>query len=433
MRRTKQKFLLLLLLVSLCLTSCREKQDNDVTENDNAKQNVHTVDIRGLTKLDIVTDNTSFSADAEEQSWHFETDMNQNSLPLSGIADSGENTYINCLNSLIKFPKNAYTASIMCEKADCLHIIDSLENKNSITPADIACEADLSIGENFGMGLQYYDGYLYYIIKDGGIGLCRISSDGRFKSQIMLLADNASGNPEQNIPWLIHRGNVYFWNYKEGVCRVSLLNPKSRDVIMIRQEGSDELPILKAYGSFLYFVLPGAKEDVWLFCRYNAESEQIEQFTEINGRLTDFIVKDNKIYYQKYNEALIYQYDIDAGKNEVYFELESKENSFYADADYIYIPHADSMGGNDESFNVMADVYTWDKVYVGIIQMKKKIKDKSSGSSESIYIVGSDEDRIFYQREIDSGRQKRQIISYINKSEISENGAIMNIAYEYYI
>lgn len=433
----KTKLFPLFLLVSLCLASCKEKQKDDSAKVQNTELKIKTVNIQELTELEIVTDKTQFSAVTNIQSWNFETDMNQNALPMNGLADTGEITYINSSNSLIKFPKSEFVASLACGKSDCQHYITNNQEENAITPVEIACEADLSVGVDVGMGLQYYDGYLYYIIKDGGIALCRISSDGIFKSQVALLS-NKTSDAQNQIPWLIHRGNVYFWNQEEGICQVSLTNPALKNVIITRQRGADEQPILKAYGSFLYFTLPGAEKNAWLFCRYNIESGQIEQFSEIRGYLSNFVVREDKIYYQKYNENIVYQYDMSSEKNEIYFELENGDYSFYADLDYICLPKQDSMKGKDNfngDYDILADVYTWDKVYVGVIQLEKEASDRQQDekpiSHETIHITGSDSDRIYYQSEVEDDWSKQRVISYINKSELSENGTMMKIAYKY--
>ena len=424
----KTKLLFLLLLASLCLASCKGKQREEQKETKNAELQTKEAAIKNLTDLEIVIEPSQFAAVTEDQSWSFETDMNQNSVPIQGIAESTETTYINCSDILIAFSKEESCAKVLCDKVNCQH------NYTSQTE----CEANLEYQGLSANGLQYYDGNLYYTIKQGGIALCKVSSDGKKKMQAALISESSTG-ALYTFPWLIHRGNVYFWNEGKGLYKVPLLNPEQRELIVKEHNELDtSYHKLKAYGSYLYFMLAGKGEKKSFFCRYNIESGQIEQFPEIEGILDDFIVRENKIYYKIIGDTKIYQYDAVSEKKEIYFELENGTYSFYADSDYIYLPRVNSEDSFHYLYDVSADVYTWEKEFVGTIPFEKSV---SEGTGQIFYeetfrIIGTDSARIYYQKWVvdstkpDTSVKEEKTINYINKSEISEGGTDMKTALE---
>ena len=154
------------------------------------------------------------------------------------------------------------------------------------------------------------------------------------------------------------------------------------------------------------------------------------------------MVRDGKIYYSKWSELGIYQYDIQTGENKIFLQEKNSDFSFCADSDYIYVPQAGSenIGEAGDSAEILADVYTWDGVLTGTVPIGHEkfvtigaVDEEETQVSRYVEhdMIGSDDDRIYYQSTIEEG--KKLVITYVNKSEISADNTPIHNAGEFFL
>lgn len=114
--------------------------------------------------------------------------------------------------------------------------------------------------------------------------------------------------------------------------------------------------------------------------------------------------------------------------------MAESENITYLNCSNILVAFSKENGSakilcekpNCEHISINSDACGTDLRTLGVIKLEKK----SSNFNETIHIIGSDRDRIFYRKEVTEEKRKREMICYINKSDISKNGTMIKIAYE---
>lgn len=456
----------------LLLTSCTGKEKEGESETKEAskdgdmEQETKLINLQDFTKLEVVTDCTRFIPAAEDQSYNPETDINPNNdfkerRSSLKSADSGNIFYIsvnetnmstNEKKSLFAFQKETASAGIACDRPDCEH---DMSVKGD-------CQANLYVMDAEISGMQYYNSDFYYTLSDGGATiLYKTSSDHEIKSQyVVLLGEKGYGVCES---WLIHREYIYFFVENDGFYRMSIDNPSNKEMIINMSEDTMSSRELWAEGSYIYFRIQG--NHAFAVARYNMETNQIEQFIDINKASDDFMVYDKKIYYMGFleenDECVVYQYDPMTGKNEIFLRGEDRKNFdtrfwlLHRDSDYLYIRREVIKKGDYydgyESRDISYLAYTWDGAVAGEIMntenpnSTKVMEPFKTFHNESTELIGSDNDRIYYVstqndtqvqengiEELIEGTEKT-VISYINKSEISaETAAPIHIAGEIY-
>lgn len=454
----KKKSLLLtilcgtLLIFCTLLAACTEKDKNQEETEEAAKaedmeKEIETINLSNLTTLEVITDCTKFTPVTQDQSYHFETDMNPSHVNYSFIrnfTDLGDTIYMSrSRGGLFAFQKDTGSAGIACDKPDCEH---------DMTTTGGDCQANLHMLDLDVSGLQYYNGDIYYTL--GLTMLYKMSPDGEVKYKYAsLLGEKEYGTGE----YLIHRGNIYFYAKNEGIYKMPIDNPSYKELIVGMPEGSSPTVTLQAYGSYVYFTIYDyrfydGEEKIYAAARYNIESNQIEQFLNIKENEGSILVHDGKIYYQEYQEDnqgnSIYRYDIASGENEIFLQGERNKGTnigfypIYGDLDYIYISkwvyEEESYytgGGNSSDYEYLA--YTWDGEIAGEILMRyytdlDNRKPLEIHHFKNTDLTGSDSGRIYYMsmeydwqinedgtqyKEIEGSR--KLVISYINKSELS--------------
>lgn len=408
----------------------------------NDLEDMQVLDIRAYTNLEVVTDRTRFTPATQDQSYNPETDMNM----CYSIADIGENVYIAKedgeleTGDLFVFQKGSGTAALACGKSDCEHKIE----------AGGECEANLRVLDADVGRIQYYKGDLYYSLGDYKASiLYKMSINTKTKQKyVSLLGEKESGSGG----WLIHRGYIYFVSSGDGFYRMPVDNPKQKEqLITLPEDGG--IGFLKASGSYIYFVF--SKREFEAFARYNIESGQIEQFTDMTKQyMTNaFQVNNGKVYFTEKVDSFqtIFCYDISTGEKQAFLpeETQKKNTEFTissADLDYIYVREAACVW--DGQYRREADVriyaYTWDGVFAGELPLSTgfsysgEVKPFQVFHHESSAEIGSDSDRIYYLGEIYDTQANeygtnsnnyvegtgKTVISYINKSELSAEGGI---------
>jgi len=389
------------------------------------------LDIRMYTNLEVVTDRAKFIPVVQDQSYNPETDMNRSS---SFVADTGETVYIAKENGeLFAFQKETGTAALACSKSGCEHKIE----------AGGECEANLCVvNARFG-GMQYYKGDLYYALSNWNSSiLYKMSVDTKTKQYYTsLLGEKKYGGGA----WLIHRGYIYFVSAGDGFYRMPVDNPEQKEqLISLPNAGFN----IKAYGSYVYFIFSNGEFET--FARYNIESGQIEQFTDMTkGYIIDFLVNDKKIYFTEISDSFstVFCYDTSTGKTEPFLPEIAKRWEEYSisfgDLDYLYVIDTaydiDVTHRREKSRRLCA--YTWDGVFAGEVYSTevhdtvRKLKPFDIFHYESFKEVGSDSDRIYFLDEIydtqvdESGAIEKlvegtgkTVVSYIDKSELSAEG-----------
>lgn len=118
---------------------------------------------------DIIDNMDEFEKVLNDQSYNIDTDANTSFDVLFGGTDMGEVLYVNISsNWLIYCNKNTGNSGLLCGKPECEHT-----NKN--------CNAYI---EN-GWGTQYYNGYLYTVVKNNtGYMLTKISVNGSEREEL---------------------------------------------------------------------------------------------------------------------------------------------------------------------------------------------------------------------------------------------------------
>lgn len=409
----------------ILLTSCAGKE-KEPDEPESTEAESKPLKLQDLTALDIVADRAAFPAAAQDQSYNSETDMDINGSSVDDITESKENIYFNYMNALFMIPKNGDTVEIVCDDPDCKHVL-------SRTPSCLAALAP----SGSKTGLQYYDGNLFYVVADkAGLALYKSTLNASLKRQFAFLDEKkvSIGGYLADSQWVLHRGYIYFWNEGRGIYRMPLEDTSVTELIMAMPTVTDMLeekiffPMLKAYGSYVYFTFPN--EEKGYFLRHNIESGQLEQFADLPGNLDNFVVRDGKIYYSVQSENGIYQYDIATGENTLFLQEEHTIFSFLADTDYIYVPqkNSETTGKSGDSVEVLADVYTWSKELVGTVPFGREVFVAGGKTEEEPQIfsygeldmIGSGGERIYYKNTAEQGEKTKLIFRYINKSEISE-------------
>lgn len=431
----KKKLLCMILCGSLLVTACTKKQENQ-EEPESTEPQSKALEISDLTDLDIIADRSQFILAEQDQTYNLETDMSLNGSSADNIASSGETAYFNCKGALIALPKDSEHAFVVCDEEECEHYLVRGTCSSLLAPTNVEVS-----------GLQYYEGNLYYIVSDGGgMALYKSMINGNIRNQYAFLDERKSSLTGYVVEkqWVIHRGYIYFWSEGKGIYRMPLVNAFSTELIMAVP--SDEIYplIIKAYGSYIYFTVltEFQEEESGYFCRYNIESGQIEEFTDIPGKLDDFVVRDGKIYYSKWSELGIYQYDVQTGENQIFLQEKNADISFYADSDYIYVPQAGSekIGKAGDSVRILADVYTWDGTFAGTVPIGHEkfvtvgtVDEEKTEVSRRVEsdMIGSDDDRIYYQDTVEEG--KKLVLTYVNKSEISSDNTPIHNAGEFYL
>lgn len=412
------------------------------------EEDVYVMDIRTYTNLEVITDRLKFTSVTQDQNYNPETDSSayfSGLGELSMTVDIGDTVYIaRKEGDLFAFQKETNTAKISCGKSDCKHKIEE----------EGECEANLRVVDADVSGLQYYKGNLYYTLSTYNSSLLYKMSVNMKKKQyyISLLGENEYGAGG----WLIHRGYIYFYSSGDGFYRMPVDNPKQKEKLITLMDSSIQI---QADGSYIYFVICG--KGAQAVARYNIESEQIEQFTDITKkRINKFLINNGKIYFVERPNGTIFSYDVNTGKKESFLSEKTGEqitnySIVSADFDYIYVEErvysiTDSINSPDTEKRVC--VYTWDGIFAGAISSFSKIggivktlKPLQVFHNESSIWAGNDNERIYfieeaydtqcdengYNEKFVAGTGKRTI-SYINKSELSVDGEVppKHIAYE---
>ncbi|MDE7308794.1 MAG: hypothetical protein K2N61_09085 [Lachnospiraceae bacterium] len=444
--------------------SQKESESKETSKTGDMEKEPKMINLSNLTTLEVITDCTKFTPVTQDQSYNFETDMNQNRRSRTGFTDMGDMVYLSLSNGgLFCFYKDTGSADIACDRPDCEH---------DVKTAGGDCQANLHQLDLDICGLQYYKGDLYYTL--GGTMLYKMSLNREIKYKYAsLLGEKGFGTSD----WLIHRGYIYFYSLNDGIYKMPVDNPSYKELIISMPEGISSDTYMKAYGSYLYFTVYNSKKSSYAAARYNTESNQIEQFVNVGENLNDIIwddntflnsiiglsnimVHDGKLYYTEGDgytwKSIIYQYDIASGKNEVFLKGEDKDTNLgliYGDSDYIYIwkniyEGEDYYSGEEDRSISSYFAYTWDGELAGEIlnanEMDYNEEPLEIVHCKSQILVGSDSNRIYYlsmewdqQTEEDGNSfneiegSRKVIISYINKAELSaKSPALEHIAGE---
>ncbi len=438
--------------------SQKESESKETSKTGDMEKEPKMINLSNLTTLEVITDCTKFTPVTQDQSYNFETDMNQTRHSRINFTDIGDMVYLSIPDGgLFDFSKDTGSVDIACDRPDCEH---------DVKTAGGDCQANLHQLDLDVCGLQYYKGDLYYTL--GGTMLYKMSLNREIKYKYAsLLGEKGFGTND----WLIHRGYIYFCSLNDGIYKMPVDNPSYKELVISMPEGISSDMYMKAYGSYLYFTVYNPKESSYAAARYNTESNQIEQFVNVGENLNNIILDDNtffnsiidlsnimvhdeKLYYIEgdgYNsKSIIYQYDIMSGKNEVFLEGEDKDTNFgliYSDSDYIYIwknirEGEDYYSGKEDKSISSYFAYTWDGELVEEILNTNEM-DYSREPLEIVHrkyqtLVGSDSNRIYYlsmewdQQTEEDGRSyneiegsKKVIISYINKTELSSEAPVL--------
>lgn len=324
----------------------------------------------------------------------------------------------------------------LCNKADCLHTMESEEEKYK------QCNAYV---ENDGMvGIAYCNHYLYYIVWEyqessgkRSYVLNRLKEDGSAKETMKIWdADTTI------YQWIVHRGNLYYIQSaytineeKESIQTFQVkslpLSGKLKQEQLIYEPETNLYPFNvtwpQAYGNHLYFHV----------LAYTVESKKVteENFTDylylktLEYNLQDKTIHDiyvgegeyvqgvtfwqNKIVFTSWNfdktygdTGASYIADLDGSHLEPYIENVRQGECLYSDGTYLYVSNKMFLADSGEDEEAIYKVYDKDKVLIDTMRLP------AQGNGELIF--GDDKYMIVPIKD----SEEHYSIKYMDKSTI---------------
>ena len=306
-----KRIIFAVLVCAVLLSGCTK-----TTDSESLKKEV--VPIEGFT-------NTEYNPETDNQYYFSE---NSDSVAVDG------GYYINYAGFLYFFDKKSKENHPVCSNLSCDH---KTEN----------CDAYLGDASY----LQYYEGYLYYVIYDydnKDAILYRKSLDGSVVEKIskILRADIIP-----NI--IIHRGYAYFaWDSKNDstLYRIKLEKDAVREKLFVYDEKFyPGIFRMKGYGDGVMFEASHDLNDdytgaVFNLYYYDSNENAVKLVKEDIGG--EYTVADRMIYY--YKRGGVYQYDISTKTESMFYPIEEMVGISYDDR-YLYLDNINAMNMNQIS------------------------------------------------------------------------------------
>ena len=286
------------------------------TDSESLKKEV--VPIEGFT-------NTEYNSETDNQYYFSE---------YSGLVAVDGGYYKNYSGFLYFFDKKSKENHPVCSNLSCAHNTE---------------ECDAYLGD--AMWLQYYEGYLYYVIydyHDMEAILYRKSLDGSVVEKIgkILRADD--------IPIIIiHRGYAYFkWDSENDstLYRIKLEKDAIREKLFVYDDKFyPGLLRMKGYGDGIMFEAAHDLNDdgtgaVYNLYYYDSSENAVKLVKE--GTDGEYAIAGGMIYY--YNEGGVYQYDISTKTDSMFYPMEEMVCISY-DGRYLYLDNVYAMTMNQIS------------------------------------------------------------------------------------
>ena len=293
-----KKILAVVLLCIIFLAGCTK-----TTDSESLKKEV--VPIEGFTNTE----------------YNFETDNQYYFSEYSGVVSVNEGYYINYGGFLYYLDKKNMGNHPVCSNPTCAHNTED-------------CDAYLGVAEF----LQYYDGYLYYVMYDYSnmdSTLYRKSLDGSVVEKIGILF-RAQYTPDITI----HRGYAYFaWDSKNEstLYRIKLEKNAIREKLFVYKEGfHQEIYRIKGYGDGVffeasYYMNVDLNNSIFNLYYFDSNENAIKLVKEDTGG--DYAVAEGKLYYFK--EGGVNQYDISSKKESLFYSIDEMVYVSY-DGNYLY-------------------------------------------------------------------------------------------------
>lgn len=440
----KIKKIWVILGITFVCVACTKKADESEQNKDIssvAEEGIKSEQPKGIT---IVENQAEFTSVIEDQNYNIETDMNEGCMANYNITDAGDKVYYILEHTyVLVYDKQGSNMKMLCNKPDCTH-------------TTYECNAYLAKEGVSIYGIQYYEGWLYYVkVENSGMVLCKLSLDGDEQEQVAVLGEvETSGEGGNNINWIIHRGNIYFTyrmaaggtedvyylNGSNCIYRMSLDSQEEKELLIPIPFGMDSQYVpLKGYGSYVYFIYPQTMEGEGILYRYNIESDKIEALDELGNDLTDIVLHEGKFYYKKCADKYKNVYEYDEKKDEVCTFLSEEEGDMYelySDDEYLYIL-CEGIPYTGTSSSAKAKVYSWDKQYKGEVPMIGRYVNEEDITEEGTFLayerinyLGNDKERVYYLKEEmkqEYDNIPKHIFLTVKKSEISESSQLEEI------
>ncbi len=337
----KKGIMLLIMLLFFSFAGCDEKEVKDKKLDSIADKNIETVEKpKGVT---MVTDVDDFVKVTADQTYDISADDSLTVRSEYGIAESEDAYYFIEGYSLYFYEKETGEYLIACNKPDCEH-------------ADEGKECNAYICTNDYNDIQYYDGYIYYVVSESNdFNLYRKSVEAGTTEKVLNIVSveqRASGQSNMQICWRLHRGYIYYvGQFGSGLTEDSYYLNDSNCLARIKLEAGSKAEILmvlptecmmvnphfvnmQAGGSYVYLVSPYYNEEandmVSDVYRYNTEANQIEKLDIGEVSWMNYIVAENRVYYRRLDICdKLYVYDINTNTSEEFIKTEDGKNITY--------------------------------------------------------------------------------------------------------
>ena len=389
----KKIIILFVLFYSVLLVGCEKKQEENKKLDSVADYGIETVEKpEGVT---MVTDVDKFVTATDDQKYDINKDDSLTVRSEYGIAESESAYYFIEGYSLYFYEKETGNYLIACNKPDCTH---NNEEK----------ECNAYIYTNDYNAIQYYDGYIYYVISENNeFNLYRKSVEAGTTEKVLNIVSveqRASGQSNMQICWRLHRGYIYYvgqfgsgitedsyyLNDSNCLARIKLEADSKAEILMVLPaEGmmvNPHLVNMQAGGSYVYLVAPCYNEsvndlisDVY---RYNIEANQIEKLDIGEVSWMHYIVAENRVYYKKPDCIdRVYVYDVNTNTSEEFVKAEDGTGITYL------LPYADGI-----MVTIQEDCcYSKDGTLENVVE---PIEDENV---EKCLYLGGDKEKLFFQ------------------------------------
>ncbi|MBP3339121.1 MAG: hypothetical protein J6L69_06935 [Lachnospiraceae bacterium] len=324
----------IVLLFTILLVGCDEKQEKDRKLDSIADHGIETVEKpKGVT---MVTDVDKFVIVTDDQKYDINRDDSLTVRSEYSIAESENAYYFVEGYSLYFYDKETEEYLIACNKPDCEH-------------ADEGEECNAYICTNDYNAIQYYDGYIYYVVRESNdFNLYRKSVEAGTTEKVLNIVNveqRASGQSNMQICWILHRGYIYYvgqfgsgitedsyyLNYSNCLARIKLEADSKSEILMALPAEcmmiNPHLVNIQASGSYVYFVSPyyneKVKDMVSDVYRYNTEANHIERLDIGEVSWMNYIVSENRVYYKRSDSSdRLYAYDVNTNTSKEFVRTE---------------------------------------------------------------------------------------------------------------
>lgn len=270
------------------------------------------------------------------------------------ICETPDGYYMLVGNYLVFAEKDLSKTAIVCNKAECLHCEEAIDNKAN-------CNAFFSSPEEIG----YYDGKLYILskdfsVRDGGMCIFEVAADGSSRKNIYKGGEGTNS-------FAIHRGNVYVYEQKYAdengkvyktphisIEKFSLKNPKKTSVLLETGE-YEHINRLVCYENYCYFSAnypekDGVAQD-WAEMKINLDTGEVSVCEE----LFDYAIGEGFLFNRIVLEMSEDGYAWKSGYNRC--TLDGKVEKTYTEQDFDIIGK-DTVGllGADDKYIYFKDI-----------------------------------------------------------------------------